>query len=426
MNLELALLPLLTETDSLGKIWEGGVRPVHIVDLNVQEVYLFSVDYYMASNFTQAPSKEVLEEKFGHWFSQEDRWTEKPILAEWLIDELLTRYKKNKAGDVLIESARAIQDDPDKAIETSLGELYRLKIDTTPRQRVEDYAESFSLRQSGYVDSILEEMGSHHREPGIPLGWGPITDHTFGIRAGEIGIVAGYTGTGKSWTAFKMALTAALSGKKVYLASLELSKKDTLERIDCLLSGVSYEKFLRGTLTSPEIDLLKASQEKAESIRGFLNVDTPTRRNERSVLEFYSRAKSWGADLVIGDQLSWVTPLKTYNSPNYETLQMSEVIYDITDINKEMEMASLWMCQFNRESVQGKKSKGGLNHIALSSKIEQNVDLAFGIATSDELKANESIVIDLLKCRKASTCSWLMNWEFQRQTNLDVLRVWQG
>lgn len=419
MNLEEALLPHLCDNESIEKLWKGGVREEHLEDFNVQDIFKFSLEYYLKSGFTHSVTKDLLEDKFSFYFKQEERWNQEPILVDFIVEELLVRYKKNSLDDVLLESAKASQKDPSEALQVAIEGLTKIQRSTSPRDRHEDYAERYEARISDYVEGVLEKMT---RVPGIPLGWDEITNHIYGIHPGELGLIAGYTGAGKSWFGFQTALKAVRSGYKVYLASLELDSQLTMNRLDCLVSGVPFRKYERGQLTTKEIELLKSAREEVESLKGKLLIDFATRPQERTVTELYSRAKQFGADLLVGDQLSWVTPVNTYSSGNYDTLQMGEVITDIAYTNKETKLASLWLVQFNREMMTSQSGKGGLQNIALSSKIEQIVDIAFGIATSKEHELNEMLVLDLLKCRRSKKESWLMEWKLEDETKLAVMR----
>jgi beta-glucanase (GH16 family) len=101
---------------------------------------------------------------------------------------------------------------------------------------------------------------------------------------------------------------------------------------------------------------------------------------------------------------------------------MGELIVDITRINKEMNLASIWLVQFNRDSQNKKNQRGGLQHIALSSQIEQNVSMAIGISATQEMMKQEIKVFEILKSRRSSLKSYLMDYAMDEKTSIEVIK----
>jgi replicative DNA helicase len=261
---------------------------------------------------------------------------------------------------------------------------------------------------------------------GIYLGWDALNDHMYGIQKGELAVVVGIPNVGKSWVGSVIALEAARRKTKVYFASLELRKELTLMRLDCLVSGVPYARYERGQLTPNELKRLKEAREEVMEFGEYLLIDSPSKKSERSVMELYSKAKHWGAELMVGDQLSWISNEKSYGTAsNFQSLQMAEVITDVASTNREMGMASVWLAQFNREAMKNKKGRGGLAQIGLSSTIEQIVDMAIGIGATKEMKQQEALVMDILKSRRSDLKSWMMGFELKDRTSLQVVREYE-
>ena len=229
-----------------------------------------------------------------------------------------------------------------------------------------------------------------------------------------------------SWIGSVIALEAARRKNKVYFASLELRKELTLMRLDCLASGVPYSRYERGQLTPGELKRLKEAREEIMEFGEYLLIDSPSKKNERSVLELYSKAKQWGADLIVGDQLSWVTNGKDFGSvSNFQTLAMAEVINDVASTNREMGMASVWLAQFNREGMKNKKGRGALHNIGLSSQVEQIVDMAFAIGATPEMKRSEVLVMEIMKSRRSDLKSWMLDFQLKEHTSIGIAREYE-
>jgi len=422
VDIEKAYVPHLVKIDNLKIIWDKGVRPEHFFDDGVRELFEYALEYYLKSEFKQTVDRDFLETKFPDYFAR-NTWPEEEYLPIVLVEELLTKYRRATTQNVLLKAASELEKDPEAGISMALSSLTKIQSDTSTRERIEIYGDGYERRSNDYIENALNKS---HEKRGIYLGWDQLNEHTYGIQKGELAVVVGIPNVGKSWVGSVIALEAARRKQKVYFASLELRKELTLMRLDCLVSGVPYSRYERGELTPNELRRLKEAREEVMEFGEYLLIDSPARKNERTVVELYSKAKHWGADLMVGDQLSWLTTEKNYGTnSNFQTLQMAEVITDVASINREMGMASVWLAQFNREATKSKKGRGGLAQIGLTSQIEQIVDFAFGIGCTKEMKQQEALVIDILKSRRSDLKSWMMSFELREQTKLEIVREFE-
>lgn len=419
MDIEKSFVPHFVKLDNIKIIWDKGVRPEHFFDAGVRELFEYTLDYYLKSEFRQTVDRDFLETKFADYFAKNE-WPEEEYLPIVLVDELMTKYRRSTTQNVLLKAASELEKDPEAGISLALNSLTQIQNDTSTRERIEIYGEGYDRRSNEYIENSLSKA---HEKRGIYFGWDELNEQMYGIQKGELAVVVGIPNVGKSWIGSVIALEAARRKQKVYFASLELRKELTLMRLDCLVSGVPYTRYERGQLTPNELKRLKEAREEVMEFGEYLLIDSPSRKSERTVIELYSKAKHWGADLMVGDQLSWITTEKNYGTnSNFQTLQMAEVITDVASINREMGMASVWLAQFNREATKSKKGRGGLAQIGLTSQIEQIVDWAFGIGATKEMKQQEALVLDILKSRRSDLKSYMMSFELREQTSLKIVR----
>jgi len=422
MDIEKSLVRHFAKLESFNTIWDKGVRSEHFFDEGVRELFDYSIDYYVRSEFKQTVDQDFLETKFDDYFARNE-WPEEEYLIGVLVEELMTKYRKASTQSALLKAANALEEDPEVGINMALNSLARIQSDTSTRERIEIYGDGYDRRVNEYMDEVSNPTKD---KKGIYLGWDALNDHMYGIQKGELAVVVGIPNVGKSWVGSVIALEAARRKTKVYFASLELRKELTLMRLDCLVSGVPYARYERGQLTPNELKRLKEAREEVMEFGEYLLIDSPSRKSERGVMELYSKAKHWGADLMVGDQLSWISNEKSYGTAsNFQSLQMAEVITDVASTNREMGMASVWLAQFNREAMKNKKGRGGLAQIGLSSTIEQIVDMAIGIGATKEMKQQEALVMDILKSRRSDLKSWMMGFELKDRTSLQVVREYE-
>ena len=422
MDIEKSLVKHFVDLESFNEIWNKGIRSEHFFDPGVRELFDYSLDYYVRSEFKQTVDQDFLETKFDDYFARNE-WPQESYLVGVLVEEMVAKYRKATTQSVLLKAANALETDPEEGIAIALNSLSKIQSDTSTRERIEIYGEGYERRVNDYIDEVSNPMRD---KKGIYLGWDQLNDHMYGIQKGELAVVVGIPNVGKSWIGSVIALEAARRKNRVYFASLELRKELTLMRLDCLASGVPYSRYERGQLTPNELKRLKEAREEIMEFGEYLLIDSPSKKSERSVMELYSKAKHWGADLMVGDQLSWITSDKNFgSSSNYQSLQMAEVINDVASINREMGMASVWLAQFNREATKSKKGRGGLGNIGLSSQIEQVVDIAIGIGCTAEMKRQEALVMDIMKSRRSDLKSWMMGFELRDRTSLSIVREYE-
>jgi len=422
MDIEKSLVRHFVKLESFQQIWDKGVRNEHFFDESVKEIFEYSLEYYVRSEFKQVVTQEFLESKFEDYFDRND-WPEEEYLIGVLIEELMAKYRKATTQSVLLKAANELEKDPELGIALALSSLTKIQTDTSTRERIEIYGEGYERRVNEYVDDVASRA---KEKKGIYFGWDELNDHMYGIQKGELAVVVGIPNVGKSWFGSVIALEAARRKQRVYFASLELRKELTLMRLDCLASGVPYGRYERGQLTPNELKRLKDAREEVMEYGEYLLIDSPSRKSERTVMELYSKAKHWGADLIVGDQLSWITTEKSYGTAsNFQSLQMAEVITDVASTNREMGLASVWLAQFNREAMKSKKGRGNLANIGLSSQVEQIVDWAFGIGATKEMKQQEALVLDIMKSRRSNLKSWMMGFELKDRTSLEIVREYE-
>ena len=92
-------------------------------------------------------------------------------------------------------------------------------------------------------------LGQDGEHTGVLTGFGRIDKITGGLWKGELSLVFGLTGVGKSTLLLNFVHAAVLAGKSVMYVTTEMPKRQVQLRYDSLASGIPYRKFKRGKLT---------------------------------------------------------------------------------------------------------------------------------------------------------------------------------
>jgi replicative DNA helicase len=95
----------------------------------------------------------------------------------------------------------------------------------------------------GRLVAEMMEAASRGTIPGLPTGMEALDRGTGGMRAGELWVVAGEPGGGKSVAMLQAAAAVLGEGKRVLVISLEMSAAMVISRLAACVSGVPYATF---------------------------------------------------------------------------------------------------------------------------------------------------------------------------------------
>ena len=65
-------MPHFIKLDSFKIIWDEGVKSEHFLDISVQELFEYTLDYYVKAEFKKIVTRELLEEKFPDYFKNNE------------------------------------------------------------------------------------------------------------------------------------------------------------------------------------------------------------------------------------------------------------------------------------------------------------------------------------------------------------------
>lgn len=406
MDIEKAIIGALSGPGDIKLAKEEGLSPEIFADPFHQEVVRFIFSYWKASGLELAPSPATLQEEFGREVEVED--SDESLV--WLVDRLKRRYRSNKLQDIIRHGAETVLEDPEGTVEALYRDLWQVRQNVSSHRNRVNLAENIRERREVYA----ERLGTQSQA--APIGFPEIDEFTGGIRPGELVTVAGYAKQGKSWTLVNAAVEARKQGYTPYVATLELDVDTFSERIDAVYSGLGYGKISRGHLTPNEMDRFHDAQEEMAAL-GPLYVENPV-PDERKADDLVSRARQLGCDYVIIDQLSWITPSERHRDRRDAYLEVLKTLKLSAGSVTEGPLPVLLATQFNREA--GPKGRGTMNQMANAADIEQIADMMFGLYRTEEMRADDSLVLDMLGTRRTDLRAWILNWELDSRTDFHV------
>ncbi|QGJ94934.1 RecA-like DNA recombinase [Gordonia phage Stormageddon] len=414
MELEKATLSRLTSPDAVRQCWDLGLRADVFEDPHNARIYQFVIDYWLDSSMRSAPTERVITTEFPGFVSVDNDES-----LTWLVGKLQDRYRANQVQEVLRAAAQMSVEDPEGALAEMYNSSHRIRETVLPRQDRVVVHETIESRRDRYLQRSHEVIG------GATLGLREVDEHTGGVLPGEVAIVAAYTKTGKSFMLVNAAVEAAKQGWVPYIATLEQNIPEFEDRIDAFYSGVGYGDLTHGRLSPEALRQLYEAQDRMRDENHLIHLERPG-RGDRTVVNLVNRARQVGANYLVIDQLSWMDAKSRHRDrrDRYE-----ELIYDLKEeVSRASagEIPCFMAVQYNRQAVSTKGETGGLHNIANSADIEQTVDIAYGLHRTEEMRANNAMVLKTLGSRRGDIRNWLLGWYLDEETRIFVRDEFDG
>ena len=195
-----------------------------------------------------------------------------------------------------------------------------------------------------------------------------------GLTRGEITIVGGRPGHGK--TTFLLNLLSSMLGQgyRVILFNRELPNTEVIKKLICLESGkLSYGMMRKGVFSPSEIERLKEAKEmlvKKFSPENFLMFD-----NLKNFSKSSSEVKKFKPDVIFDD---YIQLIDAADSRIDRRLQLERLCNDYKWLAKESNAAVVIASQLNRQlEYRGSKVRPQLSDLAESGAIEQVAENVF-------------------------------------------------
>jgi replicative DNA helicase len=242
-----------------------------------------------------------------------------------------------------------------------------------------------------HIKDILTETFEKHimtvhdrkgRLSGLSTGIAELDDTLGGLRGGQLIVVAGRPGTGKSSFGLRLLEQTGLVEKKAaILYTLEVTSQEVVTNLLCCHARVNSQSLRKGLVSAEEIQELMLSAGQFEKADIFIDDSTAL-----TPFDLRSRARRLKADhdiqLILVDYLQLMM-MKDADSREREIAQIS---YSLKSLAKELNIPVVAMAQLSRspEHREPKQPKPRLSDLRESGTIEQDADVVL-LLYRDEL-----------------------------------------
>ena len=387
-------------------------------------------DEFMTQNYTQMSFREKMLKLYDEICATPVEATE----FSWHLDKLKGRYndqlQRSCAKDV-VDLIKGEKDDT-KRIE-AINKIMResiVNIDAIYKQ--ETYKEG-SLNESAKERFVrYQEIESNpDLAKGIPTGFAEFDRISGGLHPGEVMIVAGATGTGKSILMHNIAVNAYLNnndplalandahkGYNILYFSLEMPKETVERRVDSCMGGLYYNEIRDGALTKEDkrkyADVLKFQMHYPHH---FHIVDMAKGATVREIeLKYLELCESkFKPDLVVVDYLGIMSPNEVGDS---DWLALGKISAELHEFARTYNISVLTGSQVNRPK-EG-KSTHTTDRIARSDTITHNVNIIVQIACRDDEHTRMDMPVYITKMRDGETGVFTLSKDFKRMKVVDA------
>lgn len=308
-----------------------------------------------------------------------------PLYAAKLM-ALATRRHLVVAGNAIAEIGATQVDDPI----TLVASAERALLEVSAHSRIADI-EPIGTEVRATVEQIYErqrqiQMHGDNYVAGVSLGFRAIDKFTNGLQGNQFWLLAARPGAGKTALSLEVALSAINCGVPTLFISLEMSRRQLLERLLARIGSINYGGITSGRISRGDPDRLDAAAEWLSGIGLF--VDDESNRTIDQIRAIVARAvRKHGVGLAIIDYIQLIKMVIRKGASLSEGV--GEVSRILKVISKELNIPILALSQLNRNLESRADKRPMPSDLRDSGSLEQDADVILFIYR-DELYNPES------------------------------------
>ena len=312
MDVEREVAASVTDPAACMAYQREGLSAYHFADPRCSKAFSSGMSYFRTHGMMErAPTDEVMRNEFPEWDDLKSGCS--GAAPSYLAASLKRLYARRQAEAALRDMLPLMRDDPVSAVAYMRDTFAGIAEGCSSASRCIEYGKDMEAYRQ-----MADERDSAR---GVPYPFREMQDWTGGIRPGELAVLVGPSGMGKSQLAIKTSLEAVRQGWSTYFATLELDPLTVTGRMEFMEANrdglaVPVLDWNRGHRPREYREALRAAQDRIAAMPGKLVVDQP-RVEDRTPAALVKACKLHGCQFLVVDQLQFVT------KPRRDTLSES-------------------------------------------------------------------------------------------------------
>lgn len=328
------------------------------------------------------------------------------VYAAQLIREMWTRRSLIKTAREAIAAAQDLQKPVLEVCNTVHDSVSDAVSGHETKTTLRNMGAVFNERALELIDPDAKEVSPAY-STGFPSLDG-LSDG--GLWCGELTLIAGASGMGKSGLAFQIAMNVALStGKPIFIASMEMTARGVVDRWISSLSRVLLSKLRRREIDQQDMERILASMTFGDRLSSVcLDEDSSAPLNV-----IISRAKEHarkfkrknGGDgqlgLLVIDNLQIA---ETSNAEN-QTIAINSLCKKTKGIAKDLNVPIISLSQLTKESLKGADKRPTREALSGGGGIVNNADAIWGLYRDEYYNADtvERNIAEIIALKQRSS-----------------------
>ena len=398
-DLDKTILTFCIQNDVILARCLGEIEPRHFSDRAARLIFEEMRDYFTTSK--KCLTYKVLDERLDERELEEDIQQECTSLFEEIeeeedqdereFDHHLERFLKaftQRGWEGIVDR---LSGNPEKDYSLIKQEAIPLFESDSGKHRMSRGFVGANARD--FLNEYLETEAHPELAYGVLTGFDIIDQETYGMQPGELWLISGRHGSGKSIFLTNIAVNAYKAGKKVIAFSLEMPLEQYTRRFWSCYLGLPSKEIKGGKLTTDDKKRLKEGVEKAEAVAASSGADMLiidlTSANTLTLEAEIRRAIStcsFTPDVVVVDYIGIMQSVKEGTSDWQEQGFIAE---ELRKLARDLNIPIITASQLNRD----KKDKGTAR-ISRSDIIGATVDVFLQIEEREAEDANEMTLLD--------------------------------
>lgn len=217
------------------------------------------------------------------------------------------------------------------------------------------------------LGDLERRMESGRDMAGEPTGFCDLDKLLGGLNPGDLIVIAGQPGMGKTTLAVNIAENMADDGKSVLFVSLEMSDVQSGKRAFASLGGVSLNSLKRCQLTAEDMNRLSVAAAKAERMK--LYTDNHSRTVPQVATSARKIKRKHGLDLIVVDYIGLMQ-----GQGETQALRIASITGGLKRLAMDMGVPLIALSQLNRQVASRTDHRPMMSDLRDSGAIEQDAD----------------------------------------------------